>query len=663
MISVLYGLVAWMLANNSSKYIFGGDSAEFSAIAHNWSIAHPPGYPLYSFLLNCLTHFIPFGTIPWRASLLSVLPTVLSSYILYKIFLYLRIKKVLSLLISLLYIALFPVWEYALVPEVFALNSFFVLLITYFLLRFIDSKKLIYIFCSAFVGGLCVSHHHIFVIFIPGWMYLLKDSYKKIIQNNRARAISALFFIAGLSFYLYAPIASHFNPPIQWEDAKTIDGFWRLITRAMYGTFTAYGGSRGNIVNQLYDIFSSFVFIFQDFRILGSCIILLGIWVANKRNSPLYRFIFITSLVHVLFIFYTNFMLSSSFSIGMYERFLISFYALLIIYFGIGYDALYTYTVHFVSLASQRRGLQTLTKYTLILVLAIYIGTLVKTNYRALSVIKNGRDFERLGIDLANTTPPGSIYFPSNDNSNFATMWQVFGEGNSSRSIFFQAHFIDKKFYIDQFKKKYPLLHYPQSLKSSKDFGAFFSLNAERGIYFETPTQDGFWMPYGLLWKYYNSQKEGLADIPHLIDENAQLWNSVYHIPQLTPDTRNILHLQAVQDFYIESYMTYAKLLFYAKENKMAQQVMEDIIKNYRPSNDHARMILLNLLVLERNCSEAKNIMKKFNSISPNSLQNEYILPITNYYSQCDPHNEALPLMKERMKEYKESSLTPLDRF
>ena len=39
----LYGMTA-------CRTIYGGDSAEFSIVFATWSVAHPPGYPLFSLI-------------------------------------------------------------------------------------------------------------------------------------------------------------------------------------------------------------------------------------------------------------------------------------------------------------------------------------------------------------------------------------------------------------------------------------------------------------------------------------------------------------------------------------------------------------------------------------------------------------------------------------
>lgn len=664
MITVVYFLGVVLLAANSSRFIFGGDSAEFSAIAHTWSIPHPPGYPLYSLLANTITRAFPFGTIPWRVSLLSVIPTVLTAYLLFKILSHLKIRVMISLLVSLLYIVLFPVWEYALVPEVFALNSFLVTIVTYFLLLYQDSKKTKYLFLSAFFTGLSVAHHHIFLIFVPGWMVLLKDHMKKIVKVRRRFLLLWGSFFLGVSFYLYAPIASYFSPPIQWEDSKTLLGFWRLITRAAYGTFTAYGGSKGNILNQLYDVLSMFILVLQDFRVIGVLCIIMGVGVVIKeRKKVFFQFLTLTSFLYIFFLFYTNFTLSNSFSIGMYERFLIAFYILLSIYLAIGYDAFYSTVIKFVKRFSNKNSIFTITKIGLTFILIIYIGTVAKTNFSALSYIKDGNDFDRLGKDIVNTIPPGGIFFVGNDNAHFATLYQVFEEKQQTKAHFFQINFMRQKYYIDQYKKNNKEIIFPNSMQNSGDLEKFIRINKKRGVYLETPTQQGMWMPYGLLWKYYETKEEGIADLANIVAANRRLWTQVYHIPQLNKKTRNILHLQTIQDFYVDAYITYSQLLYLAKNNRESQEVIKKIIEKYRPSNIHAKVTLLNLLVVEKKCKEANTLGSEFLVDSFDLLPPEFVTSIIQYYSTCDPSNRRLQELNKRDNQNKEKSLTPLESF
>lgn len=60
-----------------------GDSGELIISAYQLSIAHPPGYPLFTILGKIFT-FLPFGSVAWRVNLMSALCGVGSSVFLYR---------------------------------------------------------------------------------------------------------------------------------------------------------------------------------------------------------------------------------------------------------------------------------------------------------------------------------------------------------------------------------------------------------------------------------------------------------------------------------------------------------------------------------------------------------------------------------------------------
>src|SRR3989344_4733107 len=49
------------------------DSAEFALCMHFWGVCHPPGFPLYVLLGKLFTDFFPFGTLIYKANLLSAI--------------------------------------------------------------------------------------------------------------------------------------------------------------------------------------------------------------------------------------------------------------------------------------------------------------------------------------------------------------------------------------------------------------------------------------------------------------------------------------------------------------------------------------------------------------------------------------------------------------
>jgi len=664
MIFLYYLFLFIILLVNQSHYIFGGDSAEFSLVARTLSVAHPPGYPLYSFLTRVINYVIPFYSTPWKVSLISSVSTIVTSYILFKLLSQLGIPKLISLFSATLFIFLFPIWLYAEIPEVFSLHNLLVISITFLILRYSKKNNIFYLSFIFFLLGLGVSHHHIFILFIPGWLYLLKSKWQDFLYKKFTKRV--LFFIVlsfalGTSFYLYSIIASKYSPPLDWENAKTMDGFIRLITRSTYGVFKAYMGSSGSITNQLFDSFSFFIFILHDFRIIGLLFAILGIVYLKKKNNQIFVFVGITLLTHLFFLFYTNFTLVTSFTIAMYERFLIPIYLLFIIPFAFGVAYSHRILSNFSHKWVKNYVLKRIIMYGYCLFLAAYLSIIMYQNYQVIKKIPRLDYFDVYAKNLLDTVPRGAIFFVGADNSYFTTAYYHFAEGYRKDIKFIFINILDKKYYRDQIRIKYPELSIPESYDKNKDLSDFVRRNSRFGIYFDN-ARGGTWKPYGLLWKYYETEMTSTAQSETLLKENKRLWSSVYKIPEMDAELRKILHLNVVQDHYINSYFNYSKLLFASSHSEQSELIVKNIINKYRKDDIRTKLILVNLLVYQMKCEDAKFYL---NSIDLNNLyENPGLLPsLKDYYEKCEKNNPNLKKVDRIMDNSSDTSKTPLKEF
>ena len=57
---------------------------------------------------------------------------------------------------------------------------------------------------------------------------------RRIGSEWKAAILSGLFLVLGLSFYLYVPIASMTNPPVNWGYPRTVEGFLHTISRGQF---------------------------------------------------------------------------------------------------------------------------------------------------------------------------------------------------------------------------------------------------------------------------------------------------------------------------------------------------------------------------------------------------------------------------------------------
>lgn len=293
-----------------SPTISGGDSGELSGAGTTLGIAHSPGYPLYCIFGRIFTFLFPFANPAYRMNLMSLFFGSLTCVLVYLIIFSLT-QRILPAIISALtlnFVRIF--WLQSLVSEVFTLNTFFAALLIYIFLNWYQGLGIQYFYLFSFLSGLGLGNHHTLIFLLPGFVYLIFKGYQGIareIKGNQGEKkiplliraiplfpIGFLFFLLGLSVYLYLPIRSLQEPLFDWEDPQTLDRFWGLITRARYGTFQLAqgGGTRLNLDLLLKGLFFFFYILNEALTPLGIVFFFLGLfflfWKKDLREIGIF---------------------------------------------------------------------------------------------------------------------------------------------------------------------------------------------------------------------------------------------------------------------------------------------------------------------------------------------------------------------------------------
>ncbi|MDH7476146.1 MAG: DUF2723 domain-containing protein [Microgenomates group bacterium] len=634
MFLLIYSLFFVFFWLNQSVHLFGGDSAEYVTIGQTWSIAHPPGYPFYSLLLNLLRFVLPILKPIQTANILSIFPTVITGYIIFLTLNLLKVDKLISFLVSLIYLFLFPIWLYAEVPEVFALNNLIISLITYLIINGNQNKK--YSLIIFLLIGLAISHHHTFVLFIPGWFFLIKDR-NQFIKKDFFKKI--LLIIIGLSFYFYAPISAYFNSPIDYENPITFKRFLNLFFRTSYGTFKAYTGSVPNIFNQILTTFLSFTYLLEDFRILGLLILIIGLIKIFKINKSFFKFIIASFVIHLIFYLYTNFPLSNYFIAAIFERFLISLYLIFIFPLAFGFSYVNDFIQKNIKRHLKNINLKKIVGKSIYLLTFGYLIIVFFTNYKIIKHLKKLDYFDRYAKNLLSTPPKNAIFYSGSDSGVFTTSYFYYVEKYRRDLKFVSFGLINRNYYQEKLKKIYPNLKFPDK-NAEKYTLKFINKNIQIGIYTESPIVEGSWAPYGLLWKYYPNEEAAKKDIEFLIKKNIELWNH-YQIPKLDKTIANLVQFKALQEAYISKFITFINFLrTYKKYNEAINQI-EKII--YQDKITHQSLLNLYLIIHSetKNCQKANQIKNQYFK-KKNYQDKELLKTLINYYYYCQPNNSEL---------------------
>jgi hypothetical protein len=199
------------------------DSGDLIASIHTLGIAHPPGYALYVLLGKLFVTVLPFGNVAYRVNVMSAFFAAATASVLYNVLCRLPKTNAFGALASTLLFATSP----ALVAlgraaEMYSLSACLSALILLCILSE-DPKHTAW---AALLLGLGLSVHPTLIFLAP--LFLISPA------RTRTRS-TALYFLLGLSVFLYLPVRAAQHPVLNWGDPSHWRNFWRVVTRADYG--------------------------------------------------------------------------------------------------------------------------------------------------------------------------------------------------------------------------------------------------------------------------------------------------------------------------------------------------------------------------------------------------------------------------------------------
>lgn len=509
----------------AAQGIAGGDSGDLVTAAATFGVAHPPGYPLYTFF-GWIASQLPIFTPAWRVGLLSSLPHVVVIALVYMLVSSLTKRKSIGLFSALLLFGNYIFFLYSVTPEVFALFDLFVIVLVYLLIH----RSSLYLI--AFVFGLSLTHHHVILFLVPAGIYLL--------WGSRLRISVLFWFLIGLVPYVYVFVASRGHSIINWDRAVDFNGFIRLVTRADYGTFLS-GGSFGTLLTQrLLQIQAYAQFILLDFTWIGILLIMLGFFSLWKRDRRLSIFLFLALLfLGPIFFFYASFPIANRFTLGTYERFLLPSYVLYAILSGVGLGEL----GDFVRSVLKQKKLFRLTPLVMILgyvALLMYpLSQLGVTIWRFYGLPAD-RTADNLGKNVLSPLPENSILLLGRDTTLFSTQYVRYAISYRPDIIALHASRLDSPDYQTTVKRIFPQMNFP--VTSNYATARIFStapLNVGTGWY---------WVPYGLTYELVDEKQPPSALT--MYEENLAIWKTLHDPTTGILSRYNHLMLSDVRDVY-----------------------------------------------------------------------------------------------------------------
>ena len=261
----------------------GQDGGDLITAAATFGVAHPSGYPTY-LLLARLWQAIPMGTLASRTNLFSAVAAAGAAGLMVSLTsrAYGGAQRwgLVGGVAAGLGFGLAPlVWSQAVITEVHALHTLF----TGWLLWSLPHQGGMALGrwthgAAGLIAGLALGNHLTTALLLPAWLGITAWHTR---MDKRAWGWRLAGLGLGLIVYAYLPVAASTRPPVSWGDARTLEGFWWVVSGAPYRDL-AFALGPEFIVGRV----QGWARLFQDqFGWVGMALALAGLFMGRARGA------------------------------------------------------------------------------------------------------------------------------------------------------------------------------------------------------------------------------------------------------------------------------------------------------------------------------------------------------------------------------------------
>jgi hypothetical protein len=265
-----------LYARTVAPTVLDADGGEFQTNIYRLGVSHT-GYPLYFILAKIWTLLVPFGSVAYRANLFSSFFGALTLALLYVTMRVVVSSRRASFFTAALFAVSRVEWSQALIPDVYTLNSFFIVLIV--LLAALWRAQRVPLTWLVFAYGLSLTHHRTMIWIAPALaIFILLGEGRKLFQPKRMAAL-VVALVLPLLLYVYIPLRGESDVGVEYH-AKD---FAQMILASNASVWLRVGppGFIWERITQVY-----LPLLIEQFTPLGFAFGLFGIY-ALARPSPL----------------------------------------------------------------------------------------------------------------------------------------------------------------------------------------------------------------------------------------------------------------------------------------------------------------------------------------------------------------------------------------
>ena len=271
-------------ASGACPTIYVGDSGELVAAAHVLGIPHPSGYPLYVLLGKLWTLLVPLGSIAFRMSLFSAACAAAAVGVVQSSCRRAGFHPVAATMAALLFAFTPSFWAEANIQRVYALNALFVAWATASAFAWHRSRSDRSLVTAFFLCGLGASNHTFMAVQAVALAVFSLMTEPAVRKQTKLLLSCGAAFALGLAPYLYLPLRSKADPPLDWGDPETLSRFLDVVLRRGFWERVWIEGL-GDVPAIASDYLVS---LGSELSWVGAALALLGVWVGRKRGWPVF---------------------------------------------------------------------------------------------------------------------------------------------------------------------------------------------------------------------------------------------------------------------------------------------------------------------------------------------------------------------------------------
>lgn len=510
----------------AARDIVVGDSPELITAAATLGVAHAPGYPLFT-MLGHVFSLLPFGSIPFRVNLLSVLCDALAVGVIYLLAARLTKSQLAAAVAALLLAVNSNFWGWSLAAEVFPLNNLFAaILILLFVAWHEQPQRSGLLIAAFFFSGLAFTNHQTIVLLGPAFAFVLWRRRSNLFARPTVLAFGVIALLIGLLPYAYIPWASSHHPPHNWGNVSSFQDLVGLITRRSYGS-TRLVSTSGYAGGPAWPRLGALVLSFGP---VAALLIILGAIEAFRRARWYFWFTLIAFVfAGPLFVWISDLNIGSAPSaLFVLQRFFLLSQVVLAPLVAFGVIALARFVARSISVGDP------LAMRIVAATCFVAVVISVTTNYPRIDQSRNtiARQFAE---DVLNTAPSNSILLASGDGLAFPLIYlqKVEHVGNDKTLVVIPMML--GNWYVRQLLAEHPDLAVPFERYDAQtnNLKSFVAANESRTIAIvgttgndQSLSADYFPYQHGLLILVQPKSRDLPFD--ELINQNEQLLNRVH---------------------------------------------------------------------------------------------------------------------------------------